>query len=131
MLLGMDIVGKTLGLVGFGRIGRAVAKRAAGFDLRVIYYDRSETQPGPDLKATQVDFETLLEESDFISLHTPMTPDTRHMIDSEALSKMKSTCASWSRCTCAWSTRFPWKRKTGEWRWSSRGSAASISSSST
>jgi glyoxylate reductase len=89
-LLGVDIKGATLGLVGFGRIGKAVARRALGFDMRVIYYDPKEKKAYPDLKATQVEFETLLEESDFISLHTPLTPDTRHLIDSEAFSKMKS-----------------------------------------
>jgi glyoxylate reductase len=88
-LLGVDIKGATLGLVGFGRIGKAVAKRARGFDMRVIYYDPREKNSHRDLDATQVDFETLLDQSDFISLHTPLTPDTRHMIDSEALSKMK------------------------------------------
>ena len=89
LLLGIEMKGTTLGLVGFGRIGKAMARRAVGFDMRVIYYDPSETKPDPDLKATSVDFETLLEESDFISLHTPLTPDTHHLIDSEALSKMK------------------------------------------
>ena len=88
-LLGVEMKGATLGLVGFGRIGKAMARRAIGFDMRVIYYDPSEKKPDPDIKATRVDFETLLEESDFISLHTPLTPDTRHLIDSEALSKMK------------------------------------------
>ncbi|HEX6035957.1 MAG TPA: D-glycerate dehydrogenase, partial [Anaerolineales bacterium] len=88
-LLGVDIQGATLGLVGFGRIGKAVARRALGFDMRVIYYDPKERKAYPDLKATGVDFETLLEESDFISLHTPLTPDTHHLIDTEALSKMK------------------------------------------
>jgi glyoxylate reductase len=89
LLLGTEMRGSTLGLVGFGRIGKAMARRAVGFDMRVIYYDPGETKPDPDLKATSVDFETLLEESDFISLHTPLTPDTHHLIDSEALSKMK------------------------------------------
>jgi glyoxylate reductase len=88
-LLGVDIKGATLGLVGFGRIGKAVARRALGFDMRVIYYDPSEKKSEPTLKARRVDFETLLEESDFISLHTPLTPDTRYLIDSEALSRMK------------------------------------------
>ena len=88
-LLGVDIKGATLGLVGLGRIGKAVARRALGFDMRVIYYDPSEKKRDPALKATRVEFETLLKESDFISLHTPLTPDTRHLIDSEALSKMK------------------------------------------
>lgn len=88
-LLGMEMKGATLGLVGFGRIGKAMARRALGFDMRVIYYDPKEKKSYPDENATQVDFETLLEESDFISLHTPLTPDTRHLIDSEAFSKMK------------------------------------------
>jgi glyoxylate reductase len=88
-LLGVDVRGATLGLVGFGRIGKALARRALGFDMRVIYYDPKEKKAHADLKATQVDFETLLEESDFLSLHTPLTPDTRHLIDSEAFSKMK------------------------------------------
>jgi glyoxylate reductase len=88
-LLGVDIQGATLGLVGFGRIGQTVARRARGFDMRVIFYDPGEETLYPDLNATPVDFETLLEESDFISLHTPLTPDTRHLIDSEAFSKMK------------------------------------------
>jgi glyoxylate reductase len=88
-LLGVDIKGATLGLIGFGRIGKAMARRALGFDMRIIYYDRSEKKTSRDLKATPVAFETLLEESDFISLHIPLTPDTRHLIDSEALAKMK------------------------------------------
>jgi len=88
-LLGVDIQGATLGLVGFGRIAKAVARRAQGFEMRVIYYSPSAKKAYPDLNATQVDFETLLEESDFISLHTPLTPETRHLIDSEAFSKMK------------------------------------------
>ena len=89
LLLGVDLKGATLGLVGFGRIGKAVARRALGFDMRVIYYDPGEKEPYPDLRATPVDFESLLKESDFISLHTPLTPDTRHLIDAEAFSKMK------------------------------------------
>lgn len=89
LLLGVELKGATLGLVGFGRIGKAMARRAVGFDMRVIYYSPNEKKPDPDIKATPVDFEILLQESDFISLHTPLTPDTRHMIDSEALSKMK------------------------------------------
>jgi glyoxylate reductase len=91
LLLGSEMKGATLGLVGFGRIGKAMARRASGFDMRVIYCDPNETQPDPELKATGVDFETLLTESDFLSLHTPLTADTRHLINSEALSKMKPT----------------------------------------
>lgn len=89
ILLGVDLKGATLGLVGFGRIGKAMARRAVGFDMHVIYYSPHEKKPDPNIKAIRVDFEALLKESDFISLHTPLTPDTRHLINSEALSKMK------------------------------------------
>ncbi|HEX2989864.1 MAG TPA: D-glycerate dehydrogenase, partial [Anaerolineales bacterium] len=89
-LLGVEIKGATLGLVGFGRIGKAMARRAAGFDMRVIYFDPSEKIPDSRIDATHVDFDTLLEESDFISLHVPLTTDTRHLIGAEALSKMKT-----------------------------------------
>jgi glyoxylate reductase len=89
LLLGAEIKGATLGLVGFGRIGKAVARRARGFDMRIIFYDPKEKQLDAELHARSVDFETLLKESDFISLHTPLTADTRHLIDAEALAKMK------------------------------------------
>jgi glyoxylate reductase len=90
-LLGMDMVGKTLGLVGFGRIGRAVAKRASGFDLHVIYFD-PHAAPAPELKTAAVEsLDVLLRESDFVSLHTPLTAETRHMVNADFLSKMKPT----------------------------------------
>ena len=89
-LLGVEIKGATLGLVGFGRIGKAMARRAAGFDMRVIYYDPSEKILDSRIDAMHVDFNTLLEESDFISLHVPLTADTRHLIGAKALSKMKT-----------------------------------------
>jgi glyoxylate reductase len=91
LLLGVDFKGATLGLVGFGRIGKAMARRAAGFDMRVIFCDPDEVMLPPDIKATQVDLDILLEESDFISLHTPLTKETRHLIDAAALDKMKPT----------------------------------------
>lgn len=87
ILLGMDFVGKTLGLVGFGRIGQAVAKRAAGFDLRVIYYD-----PGAEavVNATPVNsLDELLHASDFVSVHTPLNDSTRRMVNADFLGKMK------------------------------------------
>lgn len=93
LLLGNEIKGATLGLVGFGRIGRAMAKRASGFEMRVIFYDPGKEDNDPELNARRVDFETLLAESDFVSLHTPLTPDTYHLIDAEALSRMKPTAA--------------------------------------
>jgi len=89
LMLGNEMRGSTLGLVGFGRIGKAMARRAAGFDLRVVYYDPGEEQRNSGIKATSVEFETLLEESDFISLHTPLTADTHHMINAATLNRMK------------------------------------------
>jgi len=88
-LLGADFKGATLGLVGFGRIGQAVAKRAAGFEMRVLFYDPS-AQPVPSLNAQPVqDLDELLANSDFVSLHVPLTEKTRHMVDAAFLSKMK------------------------------------------
>jgi glyoxylate reductase len=88
-LLGADFVGATLGLVGFGRIGRAMAKRAAGFDLRVLYYDPAASS-APELKATPVEsLDILLRQSDFVSLHVPLTARTRHLVNAAFLSKMK------------------------------------------
>ncbi len=89
VLLGAELTGATLGLIGFGRIGKAMARRAQGFHMRVIYYDPQETQPEADMPASRVDFERLLAESDFVSLHTPLTADTRHLIDARALAHMK------------------------------------------
>jgi glyoxylate reductase len=97
LLLGVDFAGATLGIVGFGRIGQAVAKRASGFDMRVLYYDPSASAQHPDsstelsasLNAISTDLDTLLRESDFISVHVPLTPKTRHMVNADFLSKMK------------------------------------------
>lgn len=89
LLLGIEMKGTTLGLVGFGRIGKAMARRAIGFDMRVIYYDPLDNRSDSDTQAASVDLETLLDESDFISLHTPLTPDTHQLINAEAFSKMK------------------------------------------
>jgi glyoxylate reductase len=90
-LLGADFSGATLGLVGFGRIGRAVAQRASGFAMRIIFSDIHTAAPEPGVDATQVNFDTLLRESDFISLHTPLTGETRSLINASTLAKMKST----------------------------------------
>jgi glyoxylate reductase len=86
LLLGADFVGATLGIVGFGRIGQAVAKRAQGFDLRVIYHDPAAQ---PAFGASPVDLEPLLRESDFVSVHVPLTPATRHLVNPAFLAKMK------------------------------------------
>jgi lactate dehydrogenase-like 2-hydroxyacid dehydrogenase len=88
-LLGHDVYGATLGIVGFGRIGRAVARRAYGFGMNVVYTNR---RPVPDAApARAVDLPALLAESDFVTLHVPLTPDTYHLIDAAALSQMKPT----------------------------------------
>jgi len=88
LLLGADFAGATLGLIGFGRIGQAVAKRAAGFDLRVIYHDPSAV---PAFGASAADLDTVLRESDFLSLHVPLTPETHHLINATTLARMKPT----------------------------------------
>jgi glyoxylate reductase len=79
--LGYDVHGATLGIVGAGRIGEAVARRAAGFDMQVLVHSRS----------SGVSLDELLERSDFVSLHCPLTPQTRHLIDAATLGKMKPT----------------------------------------
>ncbi|MDP2993740.1 MAG: D-glycerate dehydrogenase [Anaerolineales bacterium] len=90
-LLGADFAGATLGLVGFGRIGRAVARRATGFGMRIIFSDPNPATPEPGVEAAQVDFDTLLRESDFVSLHTPLTDETRGLMNATAFAKMKPT----------------------------------------
>ena len=89
MLLGVDFAGATLGIIGFGRIGQAVAKRATGFDMRVLYYDPGASPSDPNLSAVSTDLDTLLAESDFISIHVPLTPETRHLVNADFLAKLK------------------------------------------
>lgn len=91
MLLGHGLKGKTLGIVGFGRIGQALAKRAKGFGMRIIYYSRTrKIEAEKEIGAEYVEFETLLKESDFISLHVPLTKETYHMVGEKELKLMKS-----------------------------------------
>ncbi len=92
-LVGGDIWGKTLGILGFGRIGRGVARRAQGFHMRVLYNDavRAPADVEKELNAEFVERDRLFRESDFISLHVPLLPDTRHLISKENLEKMKRT----------------------------------------
>lgn len=87
LLLGMDLSGKTLGIVGFGRIGRAVAKRAVGFGLRIIYYSPNAEPEFGAVKMNSID--DLLYQSDFVSIHTPLNQSTRHLVNADFLSKMK------------------------------------------
>jgi glyoxylate reductase len=93
LLLGGDIHGKTLGIIGFGRIGRAMARRARGFDMRVLYQDAVAADPVTEreLRATRTDTATLLRESDFVTLHTPLLPETQHLINAQSLKTMKKT----------------------------------------
>jgi glyoxylate reductase len=87
-LLGADVAGRTLGLVGFGRIGQAVARRGLGFGMRVLY---AAPTPRPVAGATHAPLDQLLEEADFVSLHCPLTPATRGLIGAAELARMKPT----------------------------------------
>src|SRR5438477_2976384 len=93
LLWGADVHGKTLGILGFGRIGRAVARRASGFDMRVLYHDAVRPAPAVEreLRVTYAEPETILREADFVSLHTPLLPETRHLINERTLRLMKKT----------------------------------------
>jgi glyoxylate reductase len=93
MLLGEDVYGKTLGIVGFGRIGQAVAQRATGFSMDILYYDPviEAEDAARRVGARRVDLDTLLRESDYVTVHTPLTPETRHLISMPELQTMKST----------------------------------------
>jgi glyoxylate reductase len=92
-LVGADVWGKTLGLVGFGRIGRAVARRAAGFQMRVIYHDavRVPLDVERGFHAEYRDLSALLGESDFVSVHVPLLPETRGLFNAKTFSQMKPT----------------------------------------
>jgi len=92
-LCGADVWGKTLGIVGFGRIGRSVARRASGFQMKIIYTDavRVSEEVEKSLNAEFRDMNSLLAESDFISLHVPLLPETRGLFDTPKLFRMKPT----------------------------------------
>ena len=90
-MLGGDVTGRTLGLVGPGRIATAVAERARGFRMPILYTGRRVSPEIEALGGRRVPLDALLTESDFVSLHVPLTAETRHMIDARALAKMKPT----------------------------------------
>lgn len=92
-LLGQEVSGATLGVVGFGRIGQAVARRALGFSMRVLYFDAADPPVADDLRGhvRRVELEQLLREADVITLHTPLMESTHHLIDEHALQAMKRT----------------------------------------
>jgi glyoxylate reductase len=85
-MLGMELRGKQLGLVGVGRIGAAVAEKAPAFGMSIAYTDQ---RPADIPNSTQMPLDRLLATSDIVSLHVPMTPETKHLIDQKALTKMK------------------------------------------
>jgi glyoxylate reductase len=93
LLWGTDVYGKTLGVLGFGRIGRAVARRAGGFNMRILYHDAVRVDAGVEreLGATFVSKEALLADADFVTVHTNLTAETRHLIGEAALKRMKKT----------------------------------------
>ena len=88
---GPDLHGATVGIIGLGRIGEAVARRLQGFGVRILYHNRGPNPRAGELGATYVSFDELLEASDFVTLHCPYTPDTHHLIDADALARMKPT----------------------------------------
>jgi len=90
MLLGQDVHGRTLGVIGFGRIGRAVARRAAGFGMRVLYYD-PVAPPAGETGAEPVGLDELVATADFVSVHVSLSPETHHLIDAARLRQMKPT----------------------------------------
>jgi glyoxylate reductase len=90
-MLGTDLAGATLGIIGFGRIGQAVAHRAAGFGMRILFTDPGHTFPESDIQGKQVDLETLLRDSDFVSLHVDLNETTRNLINTQTLELMKPT----------------------------------------
>jgi glyoxylate reductase len=93
LLMGPDVHGATIGIVGFGRIGQAVARRAKGFGMRIVYHDlqRVPKSVEAEFDATYMTLEGLLAESDFVSLHTVLSPDTKGLINAERLGWMKPT----------------------------------------
>ncbi|HVO66909.1 MAG TPA: D-glycerate dehydrogenase, partial [Syntrophales bacterium] len=93
LFLGREVTGKTLGIIGLGEIGKAVARRAKGFKMRILYNNRNRINASEEkeLTAEFADLQRLFAESDFISLHVPLTSETRHLIGKEEFSLMKPT----------------------------------------
>ena len=92
LFVGVDVWGKKLGIVGMGRIGQAVARRGKGFGMEIVYHNRSRKEGAEEeLDARYTGLDELLETSDFVSIHTPLTDETKHLIGAEELGKMKPT----------------------------------------
>ncbi len=94
MFLGLDVFWKTLGILGLGRIGRAVARRAAGFGMRILYYDPMDVSGvlAGDLGAEKAPLEKIYAEADFITLHVPLLAETHHLLNADAFAAMKPNC---------------------------------------
>jgi glyoxylate reductase len=90
-LRGLDVAGATLGIIGAGRIGAAVALRSTGFGMKILYVDHRDVPELAGIGARRVDLDTCLAESDFISLHTPLTEQTHHLIGAAELGRMRRT----------------------------------------
>jgi glyoxylate reductase len=93
LLMGVDVHGATLGIVGFGRIGREMARRGRGFGMRILYHDvqAASAEDEAELGAQRVEMDELLGESDFVTLHVNLTDETHHLMDADALAAMKRT----------------------------------------
>jgi glyoxylate reductase len=89
LMLGTDVNGKTLGVIGAGSIGTEVLKRATGFDMTLLYHNRNRSDKAEALGAEYVELKTLLEQSDFVSLHVPLTPETNNLLNRERIMSMK------------------------------------------
>jgi glyoxylate reductase len=116
LFLGASVWGKSIGIVGFGRIGRAVALRAKGFAMRILYNDANRLSPeeeaGYGVEYRSLD--ELLRESDFVTLHTPLTTETHHLMDEERLRLMKRTAFLSMRHGGPWSTKQRWRGPCGK-----------------
>ncbi len=93
IFLGQEVSGKTLGIIGLGEIGKAVARRARGFDMRVLYHNRRRIPEAREknLNVEYADMKSLFSKADFVSLHVPLTPETRHLVGPQELALMKPT----------------------------------------
>ena len=106
LFLGPDVHHATLGIVGFGRIGREIAKRGRGFDMQILYYDvyPAAAEEEARLGARRVSMDELLSQSDFVTLHVNLTPETHHMMNAETFAKMKRSAVLSMRRVVRWST---------------------------
>ncbi len=116
LLLGQELSGKTLGIVGAGRIGRAMLRRARGFDMQLRYTSPSRSPQAEELGAQQIDLQDLLRESDFLSLHCPLNASTANILDKDAFEIMKSSAVivNTARGGCVDASALAYAIKNGE-----------------